>query len=63
MEKRKIQPKRSFEQQVDELVRGALADMESEIDPEDLLDYVVGNMLPMTETQREHTRLVIQRYV
>ncbi len=54
---------RNFEQDVDELVRGALADMEDEIDPDDMLDYVCGHMEPMTESQREHARLIIERRV
>lgn len=52
---------RNFEQEVDELVRGALADMEDDIAPEDMLDYVCGHMEPMTERDREHARLVIDR--
>lgn len=52
---------RDFERDVDELVRGALADMDDGIDPEDMLDYVCGHMEPMTESEREHARLVIDR--
>jgi hypothetical protein len=52
-----------FEEDVDKLVRGALADMDDDIDVEDMLDYVVGHMDPMTESQREHARLIIERRV
>jgi hypothetical protein len=52
-----------FEEDVDRLVRGALADMDDDIDVDDMLDYVVGHMDPMTERQREHARLIIDRRI
>lgn len=52
---------RDFEREVTELVQGALADMEDEIDPEDMLDLVSGQV---NITGREdEARRIIGRYV
>jgi hypothetical protein len=50
-----------FEQQVDELVRGALADMDDEIDPDDMLDYVSGHM--SIKGREDEARRIIERRI
>jgi hypothetical protein len=48
-----------FEQDVDQLVRGALADMDDDIDEDDMLDFVSGHM--NIKGREDEARRIISR--